>query len=146
MTNFELKIENIDQVVSAIKNKMGNAEEAAKGALGALASMVEREAKLRSVAGGSHARGEPTTATPGGGPARVTGALFRSIAAQPVRVGFGTYTADITAGMEYARALELGNPLWTSGVNYPYMQPALDSFQGRQGDIFTSLFLERWKQ
>jgi hypothetical protein len=143
MTNFELKIDNVDQVVSAIQNKMGNAEEAAKGALGAFAAMVEREAKLRAVEGGTHKRGTPTPATSGSGPARITGNLFRSIRAEPVRVGFGSYTADITAGMEYARILEFG---WASGVNYPYMQPAFDSFQGRQGDIFTSLFLERWKR
>lgn len=62
----------------------------------------------------------------GEGPNRGTGNLLTSIHMSTRRQGFGTYTAEVGAGAIYARALEVGNPRWTSGVKYPYMQPALN--------------------
>ena len=55
------------------------------------------------------------------------GNLFRAIINKPVRrIGFGTYAASVESGMSYARVLEEGSPRWTSGVKYPYMNPARD--------------------
>lgn len=61
------------------------------------------------------------------GPNRGTGNLLTSMTYSATRQGFGSYTAVVGAGAVYARALELGNPRWTSGVKYPYMEPALTS-------------------
>jgi hypothetical protein len=63
----------------------------------------------------------------GEGPNYATGNLFRNIQGLPPRQqGFGTYVASATSGAEYARAVELGSPRWSSGVKYPYMMPARD--------------------
>ena len=61
----------------------------------------------------------------GEGPNRGTGNLLTSMTYGSSRKGFGSYTAEVGAGAVYARALELGNPRWASGVKYPYMEPAL---------------------
>lgn len=61
----------------------------------------------------------------GRGPNRGTGNLLTSMTYGSSRKGFGSYTAEVGAGAVYARALELGNPRWASGVKYPYMEPAL---------------------
>ena len=60
-------------------------------------------------------------------PNYATGNLNRNIIANPVRrQGFATYAASVTSGAEYARVLEEGSSRWTSGVKYPYMNPARD--------------------
>ena len=60
-------------------------------------------------------------------PNYATGNLFRAIINKPViRIGFGTYVASVESGMSYARVLEEGSSRWTSGVKYPYMNPARD--------------------
>lgn len=120
------------------------AEQAGFFALGQVALAVEREAKLNAVQGGTHARGQKTGATPGRGPARVTGALQRSIHTE-VRKGFGTYEAEVFPTMIYSRAVELGAPSWPSGVNYPYMIPAGQSVKLRANDIFARAFARKWR-
>ena len=63
----------------------------------------------------------------GEGPNYATGNLFRNILADPVRrVGFESYVASVSSRAEYARAVELGSPRWSSGVKFPYMIPARD--------------------
>jgi len=63
----------------------------------------------------------------GEGPNYATGTLYLNIIANPVtRQGFATYVASAQSGAKYARAVELGSSLWTSGVKYPYMYPARD--------------------
>ena len=63
----------------------------------------------------------------GEGPNKATGNLVRNILGSPVRrEGFQTYVASASSGAEYARAVELGNPNWKSGVKFPYMIPARD--------------------
>lgn len=63
----------------------------------------------------------------GRGPNRGTGNLLTSMTYSSSRQGFLSYTAEIGAGAVYARALEYGNPRWSSGVKYPYMEPAINS-------------------
>lgn len=58
----------------------------------------------------------------GEGPNTVTGTLKRSIRTN-VRVGFGTYIAEVGASTIYARAVEQGLPQNTN-VKYPYLAPA----------------------
>jgi len=60
-------------------------------------------------------------------PNYATGNLNRNILAKPVRrIGFATYAASVSSNAEYARVLEEGSSRWTSGVKYPYMNPARD--------------------
>jgi hypothetical protein len=124
---------------------MEDYERAAIGALGEVALGLEREAKIMSQSGGSHKAGTPTPATPGGPPAAITGNLTRSIAATPVVAGVGGWQTSVGAGMIYARALEFGNPLWTSGVRYPYMAPALKAFEPHAKAMFIAAFQLRWR-
>jgi hypothetical protein len=124
---------------------MEDYEKEATGALGFVALALEREVKENWVAaGGSHKRGTPTPATPGGPPAAITGNLGRSIAATPAVKGFSGYVATVGAGMVYARALELGHPNWASGVRYPYMEPAMKAFSPSAEGIFLQEFKTRW--
>jgi hypothetical protein len=58
------------------------------------------------------------------GPNRGTGALINSMSSSTHK-GFGSYVAEVSVGMSYARALEFGSSRWASGVKYPYMEPAL---------------------
>ena len=61
-------------------------------------------------------------------PNYATGNLNRNILANaPIREGFGTYVASVSSNAEYARVLEEGSSRWTSGVKYPYMEPAVKS-------------------
>ena len=63
----------------------------------------------------------------GEGPNYATGNLYRNILANPVRrTGFESYVASVSSNAEYARAVEMGSPRWTSGVKFPYMIPARD--------------------
>ena len=72
-------------------------------------------------------RRNPHIGADGTPPNYCDGNLFRAIINKPVRrIGFGTYAASVESGMSYARVLEEGSPRWTSGVKYPYMNPARD--------------------
>lgn len=139
-----ISVTNIGPVINAIAMDVDKAEKAGFFALGQVALAVEREAKLNAAQGGTHARGKKTGASPGSGPARVTGALQRSIHTE-VRKGFGTYEAEVYPTMIYARQVELGGNTWPSGVNYPYMIPAGQSVKPRANDIFARAFARKWR-
>jgi hypothetical protein len=76
------------------------------------------------------------------GPNRGTGNLLNSMSYSTSRQGFGSYSASAGVGMEYARALEFGSSRWTSGVKYPFMQPALVKLveSGRLNEIIRFAF------
>jgi hypothetical protein len=78
--------------------------------------------------------------TGGDGPNRGTGNLLNSMKFTSTRIGFGSYTAEVGIGMSYARALEFGSPRWTSGVKYPYAQPALDKLVTQANQILRYAF------
>lgn len=141
---MKINVKGVDQVIRALTLDATKAEQAGFYALGQVALAVEREAKINAAQGGSHARGVKTGATPGSGPARVTGALQRSIQTE-VRKGFGTYEAEVYPTMIYARAVELGLPSWGPGVNYPYLLPAGRKIAKRANDLFTQAFSRRWR-
>lgn len=72
----------------------------------------------------------------GAGPNTVTGNLKRSIRTQ-VRYGFGTYVAEVSASMIYARAVEQGLPQ-NPNVKYPYLAPAAKTLA--QNGTFARVF------
>ena len=139
----DFRVRNLSGVINALTLNVSKAEKAAVFALSRVAFEIERQAKLNAAEGGTHARGEKTGATPGSGPARVTGALQRSIHTEMKRPGFGNYVAEVSPSMVYARAVELGNPRWKSGVNYPYLVPAANRIRPRAQEIFIKEFKRR---
>lgn len=129
-----MEIANLNSILDAFANKTQQAENAVQYALGMVALKVEAQAK-------TNASGRP-------GPNVRTGNLRNSIAAQRVQRGFGdTYTTNVSASMEYARAVEMGHPRWKPGVKYPYLGPAARdlSSNGTLDAIFTSYFLQRMR-
>jgi len=142
MPEFSIKVDTA-ATIRALSVDMSKAEEAGFYALGQVALAVEREAKLNAVQGGTHPRGTKTPAIPGNGPARITGALQRSIHTE-VRKGFGTYEASVFPSMIYSRAVELGSPRWSRGVKYPYLIPAGVKIKERANDIFTQAMARKW--
>lgn len=110
----------------------------AKGgeALTRLALVIEKQAKTNASAG-AHAYGTKTPATPGSGPAVISGTLRRSITHDPVRMlgaghwrtrvgtaaGFypGYGGPDRTASSRYGLLLETG---LRNGAAYPFLMPA----------------------
>jgi hypothetical protein len=142
MSDFTIKVDTA-ATIRALSLDMSKAEAAGFYALGQVALAVERQAKLNAVQGGTHKRGTKTPATPGSGPARITGALQRSIHTE-VRKGFGTYEASVFPTMVYSRAVELGSPRWSSGVKYPYLIPAGVAIEKRANDIFTQAMARKW--
>jgi hypothetical protein len=139
-----VEIYNIQSVIKALSLDIDKAEKAGFYALGQVALAVEREAKINAAQGGTHPRGAKTGATPGSGPARVTGALQRSIHTE-VRKGFGTYEAEVFPTMVYSRQVELGGNKWPAGVNYPYLIPAGKSVEKRANRLFTEAFKRKWR-
>ena len=75
----------------------------------------------------------------GSPPNRRTGNLSASMQMEPV-VGLPGYAYKVFPTMEYARALELGNPRWKSGVRYPYLAPSANKVRLKASRIFTQAF------
>lgn len=80
----------------------------------------------------------------GSPPNRRTGSLSASIQMEQV-VGLPGYAYKVFPTMEYARALELGNPRWKSGVRYPYLGPSANKVRLKASKIFTQAFLSKYK-
>ena len=112
-------------------------------ALAVIGTAVERQAKINASTG-SHPYGTPTPASPGTGPARISGTLVRSIthtdpamdfAGWSMKVGTGTglypryrtmygrtFTSKTPAN-KYGYYLEKG--MLRNGAAYPFMGPAV---------------------
>jgi len=114
--------------------RLAVAADAAKGPIvQRLGAVCEVEAKRRIGSGGAHKAGTPTTASKGGGPAVVTGALRRAVTYEmvgtaTVRIG----AADIPHPPEKSRwkapkasSGQIGGFVERKG--YPWLQPALDA-------------------
>jgi hypothetical protein len=112
------------------------AEVNTREALTAAALAIEREAKLSLSRSGTHKRGTPTPASPGGPPALISGTLRRSVTHTPVRragigiwetkVGlaagfFPPYGKNRTPSSKYGEALEKG---LRNGATFPWLLPA----------------------
>ncbi|MBX7464975.1 hypothetical protein [Streptomyces sp. NPDC057910] len=107
----------------------------ARTALEHIADAVERQAKINA-GSGSHPYGTPTPASPGSGPAVVSGTLRRSITRGPIvftgggwetKVGtaggqFPPYGGSRTPSSRYGMYLEMG--MLRNGAAYPFLAPA----------------------
>lgn len=97
-----------------------------------LANVIERQAKVNA-SNGAHKRGTPTPASPGAGPAVISGTLRRSITHTPVtltgtgwetKVGTGAGISPPygrTPASRYGHALETG---LRNGSTFPFLKPA----------------------
>lgn len=154
-------IRNLSQVLAGFSAEEAKLERAVEQAITQAGMTVERQAKLNAsngtrqrVRSGGRRRGEggrflaatyrivPKYHVNGGGvngPNVITGNLRRSITTT-VRYGFGTYIAEVSANMVYARAVEFGLPRWRRGGGYPYLAPAARQVKatGQIDRVFTS--------
>jgi hypothetical protein len=123
-------VRNLADVLKSIEGLEDKIEKAAQFGVAMAGLAIEREAKINANNGvrvrvGNKIIPPKHIGPSGSGPNVITGTLKRSITTR-VRVGFGTYIADVGPTVVYARAVELGSPIWKSGVKYPYLTPAAD--------------------
>jgi hypothetical protein len=116
----------------------------AAAALAVIGTGVERQAKINASTG-AHPYGTPTPASPGAGPARISGTLVRSIThTDPAMDAFGWSMRVGTATGLYPTYRTLSGSTFTSktpankygyylevkgvrnGAKYPFMGPAVD--------------------
>ena len=132
-----MEIKNLAQVLAGLNLTEKKMNDAARYAIGMAAATVERQAK-KNANTGTHPRGAGHIPGTGPGPNVVTGNLRRSITTT-ARYGFGTYIAEVSATMSYARHVELGGTNWKPGVKYPFLGPAANSLKdsGKLSRTFT---------
>ena len=121
-------VKNLQEVLAAIGASQTQIEKGAKIGIAQAGLAIERQAKLNANTGtrvrvGSKIVPARHIGPSGMGPNVITGTLRRSIRTD-VRYGFDTYVATVGPTVEYARAVEVGSPIWKSGVKYPYLEPA----------------------
>ncbi|MFJ6215000.1 hypothetical protein ACIQGZ_16940 [Streptomyces sp. NPDC092296] len=114
------------------------AEDAARSGLIIVAESLVKQAKANA-SNGSHSWGTPTPATPGSGPARISGTLVASIVHTHVTPFAGGFEAKVgltpgktapygrrkTASSKYGSYLETG---LRNGATYPFLLPATRMF------------------
>lgn len=111
-------------------------------ALGPLALLIEKQAKINA-SSGSHPYGTPTPASPGAGPAIISGTLRRSITHSPIRaiadgwetrVGTGIGSFPPYGGANRQPANKYGYYLEIEGLRngdkYPFLIPAFQFAMG----------------
>jgi hypothetical protein len=137
-------VRNLSQVMNGLTAYDQQIMNAAEYAIGQAGFALEREAK-KNANTGTHKRGEGHIPGTGPGPNVVTGTLRRSITTE-VRYGFGSYIATVGPTIEYARAVELGNPKWR-GKRYPYLIPAAGTLigNGTLSRVFNNAFAQRMR-
>lgn len=135
-----------------------DAEGLVKGRLGLeeLAKAVEKRARANA-SKGRHARGTPTPARPGSGPAVITGTLKRSVDHSAIakdasgwstkvgpRTGMVPPGGSTTAADRYGYFLETG---LVNGVKYPWLKPAAEfACRVNSVTIFTKMYGAGWKR
>jgi hypothetical protein len=99
-----------------------------------LALVVERQAKINASVG-AHKRGTKTPASPGAGPAVISGTLRRSLTHSPVVFTGGGWETKVGTAVGFTppygrtRANQYGLFLETglkNGATYPFLKPAFD--------------------
>jgi len=138
-------IRNLPVVLAGLNATEKQMDFAAKYAISMAGYEVERQAKLN--ANGptrKRIKGTLEPRKPSVGPNTITGNLKRSIFST-VRIGFGTYIAEVGASMEYSRQVELGGGNWPSGVKYPFITPAVEKLRnsGKLSRTFTMAFASK---
>lgn len=119
--------DNLPEVLSALNSYQKRIDMKVASATAEISMRLEGAAK-RMIKGERPAGQKAISGWP---PMNRTGNLRRSIAGTMSRIGFGHYQAVVGAYMEYARAVETGNPApptWTEGQKFPFLQPAVDNF------------------
>jgi len=118
-----------------------------------LALVVERQAKINASVG-AHARGTPTPARPGTGPAVISGTLRRSISHSPVIFNGGGWETKVgtavgftpprgkTPANLYGLYLETG---LKNGATYPFLKPAFDfGVRVAAPQLYAAVFRPGW--
>jgi hypothetical protein len=141
-------VRGLSEALIAIEGIEGKLEKAAQLGVAMAGLRIERDAKINANNGSRTRVGNkidpPKHIGPSGsGPNVITGRLKGSITTR-VRQGFGTYIADVGPTVVYARAVELGSPIWKSGVKYPYLTPAADKLI-HSGEL-QKIFIQRFNQ
>jgi HK97 gp10 family phage protein len=127
---------NTAQVNKSLESNITKAMEAAGRALGVVAIELETQAKKN--ADGPYVKSGPHVPWAGEGPNKRTGQLkLRIAASRPKRVGFGSYTADVTSGMRYSRYVEEGT---SKTGKYPFMEPAFRKVEPVAQTIFSRAY------
>lgn len=130
---------NLSEVMAAFNRTTKEVLEGVQQGITAAGLAIEQQAKINATSTGTRRRVtgprggqriEPRkhVGPSGSGPNVISGNLWNSIRTE-TRFGFGLYQATVGAHMEYARAVELGNPRWRSGVKYPYLGPAAEKLK-----------------
>jgi len=142
--DFKMNIKNMGDVVKGITTATTKIDQAALYALGMVGLSLERKVK-QNLFKATHPRGERRSVRGDGGfPERVSGNLGRSVFTE-LKHEPGSYVASVFPTMVYARALELGNPRWKSGVRYPYLKPSFDQERPQMNALFVRKFAERMR-
>jgi len=116
---------NIREAIKFVDEKMVQVDEGTRKArdemMARLIQLAKEEIKGYRRPGEKAEAGKP--------PKNRTGNLRRSIAGDPVTIGFAHYYAEVGPQMIYSRRLELGGGNWPSNLKFPYMAPAFAKFQ-----------------
>jgi HK97 gp10 family phage protein len=118
--------------IQSMKTAEQKIDEAAGRALGMVAGQLERQAKINAY--GPVTQSGPHQDWAGEGPNRRSGDLHKHIkSSRPIRIGFGSYEAEVTSPMFYSRWVEEGT---SRSGNYPFMRPAFDTLKQKADRIF----------
>lgn len=117
---------DVGPFLRGLDTKVTRVDAAVKGVIAPAAHDLEREVK--AIFATSHSRGTPTPEPPGNPPSVITGTLRRSIAVDgPIRLGFGSYEAQVGPTAVYARVQELGGGP-SRLPSRPYLKPAFEQW------------------
>jgi phage gpG-like protein len=128
--------DDVDQVVVRLKATSRRAAgPAARAATTAMARAYQRGVVATELSRYSHTRGTRTPSPPGEPPARVSGALARSIKTSPAKeTEPGHWSSSVGPRVVYGRIQELGGQSGrgrrTTTPPRPYLRPAVDRMRG----------------
>lgn len=112
--------EGLPRFDRAVLDHIEDARDAAHQFVSQGLHLIEAKIKVRAGEGGRHARGTPTPASRGGGPAVISGTLRRSITVGPIDAkGIAGFEGETGPTVIYGRRVELG-------YGYPYTAPGAD--------------------
>jgi hypothetical protein len=118
------------ELEAAFVEKAAAAQAATRNAVVEAAHLAEASMKEHAGEGGRHQKGTPTPASPGGGPAVITGSLRRSITVGAITPwGIGGWQTKVGPTAVYGRRVELE-------FGYPYTRPGLEAITPALPAIF----------
>lgn len=115
--------EGIDAFNKALLDHVERENENARRFVSDGLHLAQTAMQQRAGEGGRHAKGTPTPATPGGGPAVISGDHRRSIHVGPIEpTGFTGWAGEVGPSMIYSRRIELeygyltAQPGWADAI------------------------------